>query len=82
MYKVEKFVKRLGKIGTEVKLGWNIPWIYIEKINGECVTEKFLAEYGFTLAFLPVRKGRKLKFTDITEIFKLLRKYKKRSVQC
>ena len=54
----------------------NYPWVYINKINGKRVTEKFQAEHGFTIAFLPIRHNQKLKITDRAEIFKLLKKYK------
>lgn len=73
--KIAIFINRLHKVGVEVKLGGNYPWIYIEHINGKRVTEIFQANHGFTLAFNPIKKGQEIKFTDITEIFKLIRKY-------
>ena len=73
--KIKIFVNRLKKLGIEVKLAGNYPWIYLDKINGKAVTEKFQANHGFTIAFLPIRKNQELKFTDISEIFKLIRKY-------
>ena len=74
---LKKFVNRLKKIGIEVELVCNYPWVYITSINGKAVTERFRAEHGFTVAFMPVRyEDHKIKFTDIGEIFKLLRKYK------
>jgi hypothetical protein len=69
------FVDRLKRIGIEVELFANVPWIYINRINGKKVTETFEAEHGFTVAFLPIRPNQELQFTDITEIFKLIRKY-------
>lgn len=69
------FVDRLKKIGIEIKLAGNYPWIYIDSINGKRVTETFEADHGFTIAFAPIRKGQEMKFTDISEIFKLIRKY-------
>lgn len=74
--KLTIFVNRLKKIGVEIKLAGNYPWIYIHEINGKRVTEKFEADHGFTVAFLPIRKDKELVFTDITEIFNLIRKYK------
>jgi hypothetical protein len=73
--KITVFIERLQKVGVEVKLGGNYPWIYIEHINGKRVTETFQGNHGFTLAFTPIKKGQEIKFTDITEIFKLIRKY-------
>ena len=73
--KITIFINRLQKVGIEVKLFGNYPWIYIDYINGKSVTETFQANHGFTLAFTPIKKGQEIKFTDITEIFKLIRKY-------
>jgi hypothetical protein len=74
--KITVFVERLKKIGIDVKLSGNFPWVYIDEICGIRVTEKFLANHGFTLIFLPGRNDSPVsEFTDITEIFKLIRKY-------
>jgi len=77
MEKLTTFINRMKRIGIDVKLAGNYPWIYIHEINGVRVTEKFEGNHGFTIAFLPVRADVELDFTDITEIFKLLRKYTK-----
>lgn len=76
MDKIKIFVERLAKIGIDVELVGNYPWIYIETINGKRVTELFKGNHGFTIAFLPIKKGQELHFTDIKKIFKLIRKYK------
>ena len=76
MNKITNFVERLQKIGINVKLAGNFPWIYLTEINGKRVTEKFQSDHGFTIAFFPIRLDQKLELTDITEIFKLIRKYK------
>jgi hypothetical protein len=34
-----------------------------------------MGDHGFTIAFYPIRKDQELQFTDIGEIFKLIRKY-------
>ena len=73
--KLKVFVDRMQKININIKLVGNYPWIYIDEINGKRVTEKFEGNHGFTIAFLPVRSDRELEFTDISEIFKLIRKY-------
>jgi uncharacterized membrane protein len=73
--KLKVFVDRMQKININIKLVGNYPWIYIDEINGKRVTEKFEGNHGFTIAFLPVRADRELEFTDISEIFKLIRKY-------
>ena len=74
--KIKVFVKRLKKLGIEVKLMGNYPWVYIEEICGIKVKERFLGNHGFTLIFLPPRLDSPVsEFTDIKEIFKLIRKY-------
>lgn len=74
--KITIFINRIKKLGINIELVGNVPWIYIDKINGKRVTEKFQAKHGFTLAFYPIRKDQELKFTDLSEIFKLIKKYK------
>jgi len=74
--KLTIFIDRMKKLGISVELIGNYPWIYIHTINGVRVTEQFMANHGFTIAFLPVKLGEELKFTDIGEIFKLIRKYR------
>lgn len=73
---VDKLHTRLAKIGIETTYIGNIPWIYLATINGKRVTETFLGNHGFTVAFYPIKKGRGIELTDIKEIFKLIRKYK------
>jgi hypothetical protein len=73
--KLTIFVERLKKININLELVGNYPWIYIDKINGKRVTEKFRAEHGFTIAFLPIRNNQEIILTDLNEIFKLIRKY-------
>ena len=76
--KLAVFVERLKKIGIEVKLSGNFPWIYLNEINGVRVKENFQANHGFTVMFLPGRNDSPpSEFTDIKEIFNLLRKYTK-----
>lgn len=70
------FINRLKKIGITVELVGNYPWIYLHKVNGKRVTERFQANHGFTIAFHPIRKSQLFKFTDLKEIFKIIRKYK------
>lgn len=71
--------RRLLKLGIEIEMWSNYPWIYLDKVNGVSVEERFRANHGFTIAFHPIRQGQELEFTDITEIFKIIRKYAKHS---
>lgn len=73
--KLTIFVARMKKLDIDIKLVCNYPWIYIDEINGKRVTEKFQGNHGFTIAFLPIRKDQELNFTDIGEIFRLVREY-------
>lgn len=72
MKKLEIFISRLKKLGIEIELVGNFPWVYLHKINGKTVTETYLAEHGFTLYFQSTDR-----FIDLSEIFKLIRKYRK-----
>jgi hypothetical protein len=73
---LDDFVRRMKKLGIDVTpLGGNYPWIYLDYVNGKRVKEKFLADHGFTIAFLP-KPGEKMKITDISEVMKIIRKYK------
>ncbi len=75
MDKLTIFIDRMSKLGIDVKLVSNYPWIYIDTINGKRVTEQFYGNHGFTIAFSTIRSDQEFKFTDISEIFKLIRKY-------
>ena len=72
---INRLVPRLRKIGIDVELIGNYPWIYLRKVNGNTVKERFEGNHGFTIAFLPL-KDQKMELTNITEIFKIIRKYK------
>jgi hypothetical protein len=79
--KIKVFVERLKKLGIEIKLQGNFPWVYIGEICGIKVKEKLYGNHGFTLIFLPVRNDSPpSEFTDITEIFKLIRKYSRKAL--
>ena len=79
--KITVFVERLKKIGIDVKLSGNFPWVYITEICGIRVKEKFAGNHGFTLIFLPGRNDSPPSdFTDIGETFKLIRKYSREAL--
>ena len=75
MEKLTTLKNRLTKIGIETEYSANYPWIYIDKINGKRVTELYAANHGFTVGFMSSKLGVGFNFTDINEIFKLIRKY-------
>jgi hypothetical protein len=76
MDKLTILVNRLKKIGIEITMFGNYPWIYLDTVNGKKVTEKFEGNHGFTIAFSPIRTDQVLNFTDIGKIFEILRKYR------
>lgn len=79
MDNLEIFINRLKKIGIEITLYGNYPWIYLGKVNGNVVTEKFGANHGFTLGYynpIQVKRKGKCPLLSITETFKVIRKYK------
>lgn len=78
LHKLFVFVERMKKIGIELELASNFPWIYIESVNGNRIQEEdyFHANHGYTIAFHPIRNDQKFEFLDIERTFKLIRKYK------
>lgn len=73
---LETFARRLKRAGVEIQLMGNIPWIYLVSVNGHPVKEKFMSEYGYTVAFLPPTIGTSIRFTDLKRTFELIRKYR------
>ena len=75
---INRLVPRLRKIGINVELVGNYPWIYLEKINGNRVKKEdfYFGNHGFTIAFLPNKLGKKMEILDITKTFDIIRKYK------
>lgn len=70
---VELFVDRLKKIGISVELSANYPWIYLDKVNGKKVKEKFQGNHGFTAFFLTNNSENPYKITDTKIVFKKIR---------
>jgi hypothetical protein len=73
--KITIFIERMKKVGVDVVLKANYPWIYIDTINGKRVVETFMANHGFTVGYLSIRQDGEFVFSDIKETFKLIRKY-------
>jgi hypothetical protein len=75
---LNRLVPRLKKIGVDIEMSGNIPWIYLEKVNGNRIKKEdyFCGNHGFTIAFYPVRVGEKMELTDIRKVFEIIRKYK------
>ena len=73
--KLTIFKNRLSKIGIEIKLVSNYPWIYLVEVNGNVVEEKRESEHNFTIGFLPIKKDMGISFLDWSETFDVIRKY-------
>jgi len=75
---INRLVPRLKKIGIDVELVGNYPWIYLEKVNGNRIKKEdfFRGNHGFTIAFLPIRTGQTMELTDIRKVFEIIRKYR------
>jgi len=72
----KSLIRRLKKIGIELDMFSNAPWIYIDTINGKKVTEKLGSDHKFTIGFHPAKKGDEFQFIDLKEVFKIIRKYR------
>jgi hypothetical protein len=75
---LSRLILRLARIGIKIDLLGNLPWIYLDKVNGNRIKEKdyYLGNHGFTIAFYPCKIGKEMELTDITKVFKIIRKYK------
>lgn len=75
MDKLRIFKDRLKKLNIDIEFVGNYPWIYIDKINGRKVVEKFQSNHGFCVGFLSVKSDGGFNFTDLTKIFLLIKMY-------
>jgi hypothetical protein len=75
---INRLVPRLRKIGIDVELFGNYPWIYLDKVNGNRIKKEdyYLGNHGFTIAFYPIKPGQVMELTDIKKVFEIIRKYK------
>ena len=78
MNEVQIFINRLKKIGIELELEGNVPWIYLKSVNGNRIRpEDYNANHGYTIAWYPVRLGEKPQLdSDLNRTFDIIRKYK------
>ena len=78
MTQLDVLTKRLKKINIEIKIVGNIPWIYLSSVNGNIIKPEdyYLANHGFTIAFMPMSEREKIEITDIKKTFEVIRKYK------
>lgn len=78
MNELEIFRRRLEKIGVNIELIGNLPWIYLSKVNGNIVLpEDYNSNHGYTIAWYPIKVGQEIHLdSDISRTFKIIRKYK------
>lgn len=77
MNEVQIFINRLKKIGIELELMGNVPWIYLSKVNGNTIQpEDYNANHGYTIAWYPVKLGEEVRLdSDLKRTFEVIRKY-------
>jgi hypothetical protein len=73
MTTIPSFYNRLKRIGIEVGLVGNFPWVYLDKVNGRKVHGTYCADHGFTVFFRAIKPNQVDKITDISTIFKKIR---------
>jgi hypothetical protein len=75
---INRLVPRLRKIGIEVQLYGNAPWIYLDSVNGNKIKKEdyYLGNHGFTIAFYPIKPGKAMEINDISKTFDIIRKYR------
>lgn len=73
MRKIQSFMDRLAKIGVNVSIFSNYPWVYLDTVNGKKVEGKYLAEHGFTIFFVGGKLGEDVIINDIRTIFAKIR---------
>ena len=78
MNEIQVFINRMKKIGIELELSGNVPWIYLEKVNGNKIKpEDYSANHGYTIAWHPVRAELEPHLdADIKRTFNIIRKYR------
>lgn len=74
MNEIEIFRNRLKKIGIEIELMGNIPWIYLMSVNANKIKkEDWTANYGYTIGWwmdTPVLEE------NFKKHFEIIRKYR------
>lgn len=66
---IARFVKRLKRIGVDVELVANDPWVYMTRVNGVPVAELFMANHGFTAFFVHIDE----RWSDRRKVFAKIR---------
>ncbi len=80
MTTIDSFYKRLKRIGIEVEMWGNYPWVYLVTVNGKKVHGTFESEHRFTVFFTGVKYGDRERITDIGIIFDKIRETLKQDI--
>ncbi len=70
---LNRFCRRLEKIGISVELAGNYPWIYLDKVNDIKVKGNYQANHGFTAFWSGVELNSKVVFSDRKVVFNKIR---------
>lgn len=70
-FDINVFIRRMKKLGIEVKFTANLPWVYASEICGKKVKEQKDSEWGYVVGY----RNKVFKFVDTKELFNLIRKY-------
>jgi hypothetical protein len=70
---IELLINRLKKLNIELEFFANYPWIYLDKVNGKKVKERYMGNHGFTAFWLTNNKQNPYQITDTKIVFKKIR---------
>jgi hypothetical protein len=73
MTTIPSFINRLKKIGINVELIANYPWVYLDTVNGIRVKGAYWGEHGFTVFVKAARIDQKDQILEIPIIFNKIR---------
>lgn len=78
MNEIQIFINRMKKIGIDLELSGNVPWIYLDKVNGNRIQrEDYSSNHGYTIAWHSVKIGSEPHLdSDIKRTFNIIRKYR------
>jgi len=78
MNEIQVLIRRLKNIHIDIELKGNVPWIYLDTVNGNKIKpEDYSSDHGYTIAWWPVRSELKPHLDeDIKRMFNIIRKYR------
>lgn len=67
------FTSRLKRIGINITLSGNPPWVYLSHVNDIRVEGTYMSEHGFCAFMLSMKVGGIDQFTDRRRVFNKIR---------